>query len=225
MISTIIPAYNEEKTIRKIIEVVKKSEFVDEIIVVNDGSTDGTLAEIKKTNVEYINLKKNIGKGGALTKGIRKSEGDILLFLDADLIGLTTNHIRDLLLPIIKKQAEMTIGVFEQDFIHKSLYFISGQRAFRRSFLKLVPDFSKVGYGVEIVITQAAQENKIKIKKIPLHGVNHTMKVRKYSLKNGLDSEYQALREIMRSGMKIPKKELIAYFHRQQPKIAKLLKK
>ena len=84
-VSVIIPAYNEEETVAKVVGVVKKVSFVDEIIVVNDGSSDNTEAEALKAGAIVINHSVNKGKGEALNTGYREAECDIIAFIDADI--------------------------------------------------------------------------------------------------------------------------------------------
>jgi len=65
--TTIVPVFNEEKTIKKVLAVLNRSRLIDEIIVVNDASTDNSLNEIKKIKskkLRLISLKKNLGKVG-----------------------------------------------------------------------------------------------------------------------------------------------------------------
>ena len=80
-VSVIIPAFNEEETVANVINVVKKVKYVDEVIVVNDGSTDNTESEAKSAGAIVINHEVNKGKGEALTTGYRKSESDIIAFI------------------------------------------------------------------------------------------------------------------------------------------------
>jgi dolichyl-phosphate beta-glucosyltransferase len=92
-ISVIIPCYNEEKTIYrnviKIFNYLKKKFKIFEIIVVNDGSNDGTIKELKRLEnfipIRIIDNKKNQGKGKAVRDGILKSNCDVVTFVDADL--------------------------------------------------------------------------------------------------------------------------------------------
>lgn len=89
-VSIIIPVYNEEKFIFKLIEKIKKIDFASlsldcEIIVVNDGSTDNTKKILSKIdNIKVID-QINLGKGSAVQKGIKYSKADLILIQDADL--------------------------------------------------------------------------------------------------------------------------------------------
>ncbi len=88
-LSVIIPVYNEVKTIREIIRRVKATGLASEIVVVDDGSTDGTreiLAEEDgREQVRVYLHDRNLGKGAAVRTGIQQSKGDVMLIQDADL--------------------------------------------------------------------------------------------------------------------------------------------
>ncbi|MDP3012997.1 MAG: glycosyltransferase family 2 protein, partial [Candidatus Subteraquimicrobiales bacterium] len=111
-ISIVIPAYNEENHIKPVLDTVISTSFIDEIIVVNDGSTDKTEEIVKAyETVKLINRKKNGGKGAALKDGIDASSGDIIVFVDADLVGLTVKHLNNLIEPLIgAPNLMMTVG-------------------------------------------------------------------------------------------------------------------
>lgn len=87
-LSVIIPAFNEEKTIEKILKKVLAQENVAEVIVVNDGSTDNTSALVDKfrsPRIQVISHRTNQGKGTAICSGIKKVSGDYTIIQDADL--------------------------------------------------------------------------------------------------------------------------------------------
>jgi dolichol-phosphate mannosyltransferase len=89
-LSVIIPVFNEEKTIEKILEKVFKEKTVDEVVAVNDGSSDRTLLLLNKAKIKYkklkvISHKKNLGKGFAIKTGILNAASEYIIIQDADL--------------------------------------------------------------------------------------------------------------------------------------------
>ena len=69
-VTALIPVYNEEKTITGVLQVLKEDPLVDEILVIDDGSTDNSAALARSMGVQVISLEKNQGKGAALECGI-----------------------------------------------------------------------------------------------------------------------------------------------------------
>lgn len=111
-LSIIIPVYNEEKTIREILEKVQKAKISVsyEILIVDDGSTDSTREKLKKVKGAKIILhSKNRGKGAAVKTGMKNAVGEYILIQDADL-EYNPNQIKDLLKPILANKAEVVYG-------------------------------------------------------------------------------------------------------------------
>jgi len=137
--------------------------------------------------VEVLRHSKNKGKGAALVSGIRnKSESDIYLFLDADLIHLNEKHIYDLVKPIINNSSlVMTIGVFKggrgsTDLAQKICPILNGQRAVRGAWIRSVKDFSWSRFGVEVFLTHFARDFGGQVEMVPLWGISHYHKEEKY---------------------------------------------
>lgn len=111
-LSIIIPVYNEEKTVSKIIEMVlaeKIPEVVKEVIVVDDGSTDKTVSLIPKNKIKFYQHKNNLGKGAAVVTGIKKATGDYIIIQDADL-EYDPKFIKELLTPVLVNKAKVVYG-------------------------------------------------------------------------------------------------------------------
>ena len=116
-LSIIIPVFNEEKTIARVLKKLSTVELPGvekEIIVVNDGSTDDTAVKIKNQqsqmqNLKIINHPKNMGKGAAVITGIKQATGDYLLIQDADL-EYDPHYLKTLIAPIKKQEAEVVYG-------------------------------------------------------------------------------------------------------------------
>lgn len=115
-LSIIIPVYNEEKTISKVVEKVKSLNFdvEKEIIVVDDGSTDNTPFILKRLKDKFRDIKfvfheKNQGKGTAVRTGISISTGDIIVIQDADM-EYDPHQIKDLIQPILRNDCLIVYG-------------------------------------------------------------------------------------------------------------------
>jgi glycosyltransferase involved in cell wall biosynthesis len=200
----IIPALNEAATIKSIIKVVKKNKLIDRILVVSDGSTDDTATIARKCGVDVIELKENVGKGGAMSIGVKQSHEDIILFLDADLIGLTSKHITDLLKPVLNNEASMSVGIFSNgrvatDLAQKMTPFLSGQRAIKRILFEQIDDIEASKYGVEVTLTKYVKKHKISYVKVKLVNLTHITKEEKLGLTKGFLSRLKMYKDIIKS--------------------------
>ena len=114
-VSVIIPAYNEQETILKILKEIKLQQIDSvgfEIIVIDDCSTDGTLALLEDNPALYTNLVKlerNSGKGAAVKAGLEQASGDFVLFQDADM-EYSPNEYEGLLVPVRKYNADLVMS-------------------------------------------------------------------------------------------------------------------
>jgi glycosyltransferase involved in cell wall biosynthesis len=127
-LSVVIPCFNEVSTIERIIAAVRASPHPDkEIIVVDDGSSDGTRekisGELRPLIDQLVMHEKNQGKGAALRSGIRAATGDIVIIQDADL-EYDPNEYPNLIAPIAEDRADVVYGSrFMGAAPHRVLYF------------------------------------------------------------------------------------------------------
>jgi polyisoprenyl-phosphate glycosyltransferase len=203
-VAAVVPAYNEENRIRNVIAAVKGAELVDEIVVVNDGSTDSTYQVISSDPaVTALNLSANLGKGGAMCAGASATDADILLFLDADLFGLTSQQVDDLVRPVAMGDADMAIGVFRAgrtrtDWAQLLVPYISGQRVLRRDVFLSIPGLRKVRSGIEVAITKYYKVTGLVVQNVVLEGVTHSMKEEKIGVVRGFAARMRMYYEIGR---------------------------
>jgi glycosyltransferase involved in cell wall biosynthesis len=132
LLSVLIPAYNEVHNIQNILNKIEEVNIPKEIIVVDDGSTDGTrelLNTLKSDTIKVIFHEKNQGKGGAIRTAIAHSKGDIILIQDADLEYDPQDYYK--LIPVIESGKEKV--VYGSRFLNKQnkhsyfSFFLGGQ--------------------------------------------------------------------------------------------------
>lgn len=190
LISIVIPVFDEAKTIKFVLNKVKKTNLKKEIIVVNDGSKDASrkiLSEEK--NIILINLKKNHGKGFALKQGIKKASGDIVITQDADL-EYDPSDYKNLIEPIILKKAKVVFGsrfmnskdgmFFTQRLANKILTYLTnllyasslsdmetGYKVFKKEIIKKI-NWQANRFNFEPEITAKILKKGIKIYEVPI---------------------------------------------------------
>ncbi|HET6277698.1 MAG TPA: glycosyltransferase family 2 protein, partial [Candidatus Polarisedimenticolia bacterium] len=111
-LSVVIPVYNEIQTIRQVLDRVRSSPFDKEIILVDDGSTDGSrefLASLDDPAIVVVLQEQNQGKGAALRAGFDRAGGEVVVVQDADLEYDPADYPR-LLGPILEDKADVVFG-------------------------------------------------------------------------------------------------------------------
>lgn len=210
----IVPAYNEAGRITNVLKAITAARLVDEVIVVTDGCTDTTAEEahgfaarraqnsaaVRPIVMRVLELEHNIGKGGAMTHGALRTDAEVLLFLDADLIGLQPAQVDAMLEPMLhsdaNRRADMALGLFGAarggpvgwwlGVCHRKVAAITGQRAIRRDVFLAVPDLTRSRFGVETAITRYVKFAwKLKVCEVPLDGVTHPIKEEKIGVLRG----------------------------------------
>lgn len=141
-VSIIMPAYNEEKTIKQVLDIVKKVNLKPlglkkEIVVVNDCSTDRTESIVKKIkSIKLISHVKNKGKGGAVRTGFKHATGDIFLIQDADM-EYDPFEYPQILKPIVEGKAKVVYGsrFLSRKQKKKNIDFVKHEKAYRLAYL------------------------------------------------------------------------------------------
>lgn len=187
-VSAVVCAYNEEKTVKPILLMLLTHPRVNEVIAVDDGSTDRTWEEISSVHHSKlipIHHSNNRGKGAAMVTGVSKSNHQTILFVDADLSNLLPRHIDLLLWPIDIDPTGMTIGVvYPSKTLDRALQLLmkplGGQRVIKKHYIKpFLKRMTSSGYGVEMILNTSTLRKGRKIYYVPLPKLKHTLKTEK----------------------------------------------
>ncbi|MCD4695086.1 MAG: glycosyltransferase family 2 protein [Bacteroidales bacterium] len=188
--SAIICAYNEEKTIEFVIRSVNENYLINDVIIVNDGSTDNTgkiIESLKnQIHVKDIHFTENKGKGYAMAIGIENSLNNIIVFIDADLSKLNQDHYYQLINPIIEGKADMVLGQATETTINykfNPFKSITGERALKKAdIIPIIDKMKKSRFGVETLINLYYQSAGKTVEYVMLKGLVHPTKFQKTSL-------------------------------------------
>ena len=226
-VSIVIPVFNEKNTILKTlkqVELVDLGEIDKEIIIVDDGSTDGTgeiLRSLKNKKYKVIFHERNQGKGMAVRNGFAQAKGDILLIQDADLECDPQNYPL-LIKPILTGQSDVVYGsrFLGNKFRHFSFWFYlgnkilttfsnlmtgleltdmwTGYKVFQKKVVKeILPTLEAERFEIDPELTVKIAKKKYRILEIPLSffGRSRTKKEgKKISVKDGITALWYILK-------------------------------
>lgn len=204
-VSAIVPAFNEEKTIDAVLSVLVRSHDIDEVIVVDDGSTDRTAERARAAGARVLR-QDNQGKSAAMRAGSRAALSPTILFVDADLTGLNEQHVSRLIEPVLRGSARMAIGLRDRGpfwnwCMATILPKIGGERAVsRRDFFEMARDAE--GFGIESAMNAYCRKRRLSVSLVPLSGVMHTLKEKKYGIVRGLIVRFKMIYDVIRAEAK-----------------------
>jgi glucosyl-3-phosphoglycerate synthase len=190
MVSVIIPALNEEKTIREVISLVSRSDIVDEILLIDDKSHDNTIKQSRLPKVR-IYTSPIIGKGNSMRDGMLLARNEAIVYLDADIVTYPPDIVELLANPILVDEADFVKSSFDRqagrvtELVAKPLLSIlfpemakfsqplSGMIGARKSMLKKI-DFEN-DYGVDIGILLDMHEMGVRMKEVNIGYIENRM--------------------------------------------------
>jgi glycosyltransferase involved in cell wall biosynthesis len=200
--SAIIAAYNEQETIVDVIRAVEGHPLVDEIIVVDDGSTDATSERARTTSAHVITLEENQGKAGAMSAGVRAARNETILFLDADILGLTHEIITLTVTPVLTGKCGMFVAIRARRtyWMNRLLYFIpvlGGERALTKELWRMVPRTYRKGFQIEIALNYYTKKSGLKMSFGVMPGLSQVIKEKKRGFWLGLWQRIKMSSEVL----------------------------
>jgi glycosyltransferase involved in cell wall biosynthesis len=191
LISAVIPAYSEGRTIANVIEVLKQHPSIGEVIVVSDGSTDDTVARATAAGARVIAEPVNRGKAAAVERGVQAAAHNHILLLDADIVGLTTSMITQVITPVLSGEYAMFVALRGRStyWLNRLLHFtpiIGGERALTRSLWNHVPSRYKRKFQIEIALNFFVKRMGGRMGFAVMPGLTQVIKERKRGLWLGL---------------------------------------
>jgi glycosyltransferase involved in cell wall biosynthesis len=164
-VAAVIPARNEASTVGAVVYAALDARSVDEVIVVDNASTDST-SRVAAAHGARVVVEERKGKGEAMRAGALATEAEAVVFLDADLVGLRAEHVDDLVEPVLAGQADMTCGLFDRGPVANPIFLeglpvLTGQRALRRDLFLALDEEDLRGYRVEAALNALVAEREL----------------------------------------------------------------
>jgi glycosyltransferase involved in cell wall biosynthesis len=203
-VTCIVPAYNEQERIAAVVSTVARHPLIAEVIVVDDGSTDETaLVAGRVEGVVVHRLRRNGGKSRAVGVGLSRATGEYILLVDADLVGLSASDLTQLVAPVLRGDADMSISLRRNApwlWRRIGIDYISGERVFpaglimdRMAEMRELPRF-----GFEVWLNGICIDAHCRIAVVPWHGVASPIKIRKHGLSRGIVADIDMLSDLFR---------------------------
>jgi glycosyltransferase involved in cell wall biosynthesis len=182
-VAVVIPARDEETTVGDVVDAASAARRVDEVIVVDNGSTDGT-ARVAAEHGARVVFVPTPGKGEAMCAGAAATDKDLLVFLDADLVGLRSEHV-DALVAAVDDGAAMSCGLFDRGRLLNPLFLhvlpvLTGQRVVSRRLFQALPAEEARGYRVEAALNGFVRRRGLPVEEFVCPGLWHRQKEQKF---------------------------------------------
>lgn len=202
MVSVVIPAFNEARTVGAAVRAAVGHPQVKEVIVVDDGSTDGTSERAREAGARVITMPMNAGKASAMDAGVAVATEDVILFLDADCEGFTHEKLSRIMTPVLHGRHIMYVGINTRKtyWLNRMLHFfpiLSGSRALRRKLWETVPAEYKRSFQIEIALNYFSHRFSPGSGFELISGIKHHVKEAKHGLLVGFMRRLGMIRDIM----------------------------
>ena len=220
-VDVVMAARNEATTVAANVAAALDCRYVREVIVVDDGSTDDTADRARMAGAKLAERVAPAGsKAHAMALGVKLSDAEAILFVDADCTGLTGRHLDEICEPYLDGRATMSIGAFDYGPILNPVVLrwlpLSGERIIPRSVFAGIPETNLDGYTIEMRINEAVTAAGLPTAVRTMRAVSHRTKRQKLGVVEGLRATWHMYRDLVRLGLPggIPWRLYLAYLRR-----------
>lgn len=211
MFDVVIPAFNESRTIARVVDAVLRSDCAESVLVVDDGSSDDTSEIAIGAGAGVLRHGQNLGKGKAMRSGVRATSAPYVVFLDADLLGFRAAHLDRMCELALAGRYDMVCGLRDYGLVRNIFQLtpiaetITGERACRREMLEQVPDEFWSGFRIEAAINHVCRVRGERVRRFVMQGVSIVDKTEKQGLVAGTMAHWKMFGEVGRAQNEIKK--------------------
>lgn len=207
-VSAIIPAHNEGQTIAGVIAPMIGHPLIDEVIVVDDGSSDDTAERARAAGATVLSLAENCGKAAAMSRGVRAARNEILFFADADLIGLTAEMVTRIVTQVTGGGYGMFVAIrgrktYWANRLLRVTPILGGERVLTKALWYQVPRIYKKNFQIEIALNFFTKHCGQRMGFTVVHGLRQVIKEKKRGIWLGLWQRLLMCKDVVFIGWRI----------------------
>ncbi len=200
----VIPARDEEPTVAEVVRAAAAASGARAVYVVDDGSTDRTAERARQAGAIVLAAGPPGAPGDkarALALGVAAASAPVLVFFDADILGVRPGHLEALAAPVLAGQAVLSCGLVDYGRLRNPLFLrlppITGLRALRRDLFEAIPEGRGNGFQIEILINEVAARRRAPCAIRVLPGLTHRTKIEKTGWRRGLPAHLAMTRDLL----------------------------
>ena len=196
----IIAALNEEGTVADVVRAAREARGAGRVIVVDDHSIDDTVANAKAAGAEVLTSQGNGSKARAMATGVAVSDARVIVFFDADIVGVRGEHFDLLASPVLDHGYAMScawVDYGRAGRIYMRFPPITGLRAIRREIFERIDPSRINGFQIEMVMNEVVARRKLRTAARMFPGVTHRGKIEKFGWSRGVRAQVSMTVELL----------------------------